>query len=129
LLANALVQVFAVVIELLYALVTHRAVFGSMAARLNVAQVTASILDDVRVLGSIELGHHFSCAYFSEFNVGRIDKERRNVSNDMNDDKDAKRRVERQLNDRLERRNYDDISSKNEHEKCYPSNNLQGMER
>ena len=60
--AHAVVQPLAVVVEALHALVARAAVLRPGPGGADAAQVAAALLDDVRVLGAVQLGHGLGAA-------------------------------------------------------------------
>jgi len=88
------VQPLAMVVKLLHALIARSAVLGPVARRVYIAQVTLAVLDNVRVLGLVQLGDGFPLRFpvvseSTELWVRGIDEQRSHVRHDMQEEQTA----------------------------------------
>jgi len=97
---DTVVQPLAVVVEFLHAFIARAAVFGPVSGRVNVAQVTFAVLDDVRVLALVQLRHGVApvVAYRPELRVRGVYKQRGDVRHDVQEEQTA----QHEQHDRIE---------------------------
>lgn len=89
---NAVVQPLTVVIKLLYALIARPTVLGPVSRRVDVAQVTLAVLDDVRVLVLVQFGHDVTAAVpAAQLRVRGVDEQRGHVRDDVQEEQAAQR--------------------------------------
>lgn len=110
-------------------LVTDATVFGPGTGRLDVAQVAASILDDVRVLVAVELGHNAIGALPAQLLVGRIDEQGGQVGDGVHDVEAGEEAEHGLLQGRLEGGHEHQVGAQPKAEQRYPADQLERMQR
>lgn len=93
---DTVVQPLAMMIEMFDAFVTCTTVFSPRARGPDVAQVTATVLNDMGVFGSVKLRHGDRHLEQSQLRVSRVEKEGSQVGRQVNQEERCQHREERQ---------------------------------
>lgn len=127
--ADTVVQPFTVVVELADALVAHAAVLGPAAGGLDVTQVTSAVLDDVRVLGAVELRHETGGLESAQGRVRRVQQERGQVGHEVQQEETHQDGEEQGSEGVAEGRHEDEEDGSGEDEERDPARDLLGVQR
>lgn len=127
--ADTVVQPLTVVVELADALVADAAVLGPAAGSLDVTQVTSAVLDDVRVLGAVELGHEVRGLEPAQGSVRRVQQEGGQVRDEVQQEETHQDGEEQGSEGVAEGRHEDEEDGRREDEEREPARDLLRVQR